>query len=162
MISIGASAFSDCTHLISVSLPNRVISIEDSAFDGCLNLTSLDIPQSVTSLGLNFIDRCFNMTDLYVYHTTPLAISEETLFLPLQQQATLHVPTGCKEAYMTAPYWKDFSKIVDDITSTGIASITTDDEDDQIFDIKGNRIDNLQHGLNIIKKKNGQIVKILK
>ena len=53
-------------------------------------------------------------------------------------------------------------KIVDDITSTGIASITTDDEDDQIFDIKGNRIDNLQHGLNIIKKKNGQVVKILK
>ena len=72
------------------------------------------------------------------------------------------MPTGCKEAYMTAPYWKDFSKIVDDITSTGIASITTDDEDDQIFDIKGNRIDNLQHGLNIIKKKNGQVVKIFK
>ena len=162
--SIGDDAFYECSSLTEITIPNSVTYIGESAFWGCTNLTSLNIPQSVTSLGLHVIDICFAMTDLYVYHTTPLAIEDETLFLPLpsEQKLTIHVPTGCKEAYMAAPYWKDFSKIVDDITSTGIASITTDDEDDQIFDIKGNRIDNLQHGLNIIKKKNGQVVKILK
>ena len=42
----------------------------------------------------NVIDICFAMTDLYVYHTTPLAIEDETLFLPLpsEQKLTIHVP----------------------------------------------------------------------
>ena len=50
--SIGGSAFSGCTGLTSVTIPNSVTSIDAYAFDGCSGLTSIEIPNSVTSIGL--------------------------------------------------------------------------------------------------------------
>ena len=49
--SIGDYAFSDCTGLTSISIPNSVTSIGDYAFYGCTGLTSITIPSSVTSIG---------------------------------------------------------------------------------------------------------------
>lgn len=51
VISIGNSAFYDCTGLTSISIPNSVTSIGDYAFYGCSGLTSITIPNSVTSIG---------------------------------------------------------------------------------------------------------------
>ena len=48
---IGEWAFSDCTGLISVSIPDSVKSIGDGAFSGCTGLTSVDIPDSVKFIG---------------------------------------------------------------------------------------------------------------
>ena len=47
--SIGQGAFSGCTGLTSVTIPNSVTSIE-GAFSGCTGLTSVTIPNSVTSI----------------------------------------------------------------------------------------------------------------
>ena len=47
---IGADAFSDCTELISVTIPNSVTKIGWSAFEGCTSLTSVTIPKSVTGI----------------------------------------------------------------------------------------------------------------
>ena len=49
--SIGYEAFSDCTGLTSITIPNSVTSIESSAFRDCTGLTSIEIPNSVTSIG---------------------------------------------------------------------------------------------------------------
>ena len=49
--SIGSGAFSWCSGLISVEIPNSVTSIGSSAFYGCSDLTSVTIPNSVTSIG---------------------------------------------------------------------------------------------------------------
>ena len=43
MESIGVEAFSGCTGLISIHLPESVEIVEDSAFDGCSALTSIYI-----------------------------------------------------------------------------------------------------------------------
>ena len=47
---IGFGAFSDCTDLTSVTIPNSVTSIGAYAFSGCSGLTSITIPNSVTSI----------------------------------------------------------------------------------------------------------------
>jgi hypothetical protein len=47
---IGESAFSDCSGLTSVTIPNNVTSIGDESFYSC-NLTSVTIPEGVTSIG---------------------------------------------------------------------------------------------------------------
>ena len=49
--SIGGSAFSNCSSLTSVELPNSVTSIGSYAFSGCSSLTSVELPNSVTSIG---------------------------------------------------------------------------------------------------------------
>ena len=50
IISIADYAFSGCTGLTSINIPNSVTSIGDYAFNGCTGLTSINIPNSVTSL----------------------------------------------------------------------------------------------------------------
>lgn len=48
---IGDYAFSSCSKLTSVKIPNSITSIGDSAFFKCSNLTNIVIPDSVTSIG---------------------------------------------------------------------------------------------------------------
>ena len=49
--SIANSAFSRCTGLTEINIPNSVTSIGNYAFEGCSGLTSITIPNSVTSIG---------------------------------------------------------------------------------------------------------------
>ena len=56
VISIEYGAFSNCTNLKSVSIPNGVNNIEEFAFSGCTNLNNITIPVSVTSIGYSAFD----------------------------------------------------------------------------------------------------------
>ena len=56
--SIGNSAFSHCTRLTSVTIPDSVTSIGNSAFSGCSGLTSVTIPDSVTSIDSYAFKNC--------------------------------------------------------------------------------------------------------
>lgn len=60
---IGASAFKDCTDLISVTIPNSVTHIGKYAFYVCTNIRSLTIGSSVISIGI----RAFSYYDYSYY-----------------------------------------------------------------------------------------------
>ena len=63
--SIG-SAFWHCTGLTSVTIPNSVTSIGASAFSGCTGLTSVTIPNSVTSIGVFAFSLCTGLTSVTI------------------------------------------------------------------------------------------------
>jgi hypothetical protein len=64
--SIGRSAFSSCSRLTSVSIPDSVTSIGDRAFRYCSNLTSVTIGNSVTSIEGWTFDYCGSLTSVRI------------------------------------------------------------------------------------------------
>ena len=64
--SIGWGAFGNCSGLTSVTIPNSVTSIGGSAFEGCSGLTSVTIPNSVTSIGHWAFSDCSGLTSVTI------------------------------------------------------------------------------------------------
>ncbi len=64
--SIGSNAFNGCSGLTSVTIPDSVTSIGDSAFRGCSRLTSIEIPDSVTSIGENAFQYCSGLKSVTI------------------------------------------------------------------------------------------------
>ena len=59
--SIGNSAFSYCSSLSSITLPESLTSIGDFAFKSCRSLTAIIIPEEVTSIGDYAFIGCNNL-----------------------------------------------------------------------------------------------------
>ena len=64
--SIGYHAFEDCTSLTSITIPNSVTSIGGYAFAYCSSLTSITIPNSVTSIGYRAFYKCTSLTSITI------------------------------------------------------------------------------------------------
>ena len=64
--SIGSSAFSFCSDLTSVTIPNNVTSIGGYAFLLCTSLSSITIPNSVTSIGDRTFYGCSGLTSVTI------------------------------------------------------------------------------------------------
>ena len=64
--SIGNNAFSNCSSLTSVTIPNSVKSIETGAFRECTALKSVTIPSSVTSIGGDAFNGCSRLTSVTI------------------------------------------------------------------------------------------------
>jgi len=64
--AIGEHAFSECTGLTSVTLPNSVTTIEKSAFYKSTSMTSVNIPSSVTEIGEEAFLGCSSLTSVII------------------------------------------------------------------------------------------------
>ena len=64
--SIGRSVFSGCSGLTSVDIPDGVTTIGNYAFNGCKALTSVDIPNSVTTIGGYTFYMCTGLTSVKI------------------------------------------------------------------------------------------------
>jgi len=66
VVTIGGSAFSSCSALTSITIPNSVTSIGSYAFNGCSSLTSVTIGESVTSIGDYAFNGCSSLTSVTI------------------------------------------------------------------------------------------------
>ena len=64
--SIGDHAFSWCTDLTEITIPEGVTSIGNHAFRGCSSLTQIAIPEGVTSIGNDAFYDCLSLTQIAI------------------------------------------------------------------------------------------------
>ena len=133
--SLGFFTFQDCTGLTSVTIPTSVTSINDGAFYNCRSLGFIEIPEGVVSIGKSAFQDCVNLQTLILpstlnsinqrafYHCklinqiNILASNPPSLYdyddTFSAYSATVKVPKGCKEKYINASVWKNFTNIID-------------------------------------------------
>ena len=137
--SIGNKAFYKCSRLTSVTINSDAVmskdysvsddlatifgtevkefiigegvtSIGGRSFMNFYGLTSVTIPSSVTSIGNYAFYNC-ELTSVYSYMETPPSIDYDTF--SNRKNATLYVPCGCKAAYESKSYWREFKEIIE-------------------------------------------------
>ena len=124
--SIEYEAFKHCTELTSVEIPNSVTSIGEYAFSGCTGLTSIEIPGSVTSIGSSAFSGCTGLTSVtsLIPANELFAINSYVFSGVDKTTCTLYVPYGAKETYAATEYWNKFANIIEfepgDGETTGI------------------------------------------
>ena len=76
----------------NVILGNSVVSIDYGAFSNCSSLTSINIPEKVTSIGLDVFRGCDSLTSFYI----PEGVTsiEGGAFIDCQSLASVYIPEG--------------------------------------------------------------------
>ena len=90
--SIGTSAFNGCSALSSITIPNGVTDIEYGTFYDCSSLTSVIIPNSVTSIGNAAFYNCSSLT----YITIPNSVTSigEGTFYGCSSLTSITIPNS--------------------------------------------------------------------
>ena len=105
--SIGDYVFSGCSSLTSVNIPNGVTSIGSSAFQNCSSLTSVTIPNSVTSIGNSTFYGCYSLTSVTCLANTPPSLGIY-VFNSTPSNKVLYVPCGSVEVYSSNSSWASY------------------------------------------------------
>ena len=114
--SIGERAFSMCSALTSISIPDRVTSIGERAFLGCKSLTGIIIPDGVTSIGDGAFSWCMSLTTIEVGEGNVNFTEVNGVLFNAEKTVLLTYPASKTGANYTIP---------DGVTSIGISAFTT-------------------------------------
>ncbi len=128
--SIGDYAFSYCSSLTSITIPNSVTSIGEWAFSDCSSLTSITIPNSVTSIGDYAFSYCIYLTSITIEATTPPTLG--TSVFKETKLAAFYIPDNTLSAYKEA--WGTDYNFVNNENTLTIHVETPGTLSDKIFD----------------------------
>lgn len=90
--SIGSQAFIYCESLTSIVIPDGVLTIEDHAFSDCYSLTSVTMSDSVTSIGWSAFSYCLKLQSVRLSES--LTVLEEDLFSSCQKLTSVQIPNS--------------------------------------------------------------------
>lgn len=168
--AISNRAFTNFSALTSVTIPNSVTEIGISAFGGCTNLMTITIGSGVTSIGSfafakdnGFYSRTRTDNDVLKVFCKAETVPETNRYAfegSNIDQGLLIVPDNAVAAYQAVAPWNGFGTISGETDYSGIEGIYMDSVNARIYDLRGNHLENLHKGVNIIKKNNGTIKKV--
>ena len=128
--SIGRDAFSNCSSLTSIIIPNSVTSIGSYAFSYCSSFTSITIPNSVTSIEEGAFWNCSSLTSITIEATTPPTLG--TSVFEYTKLAAIYIPDNTLSAYKEA--WGTDDIFVNSENTLTIHVETPGTLSDKIFD----------------------------
>ena len=133
----------------SITVKNGTLGIAYSAFSGCTGMTSITIPNSVIVMGKfdnryggsdpNYSDvlksfgffkhgtfsDCINLKTIFSEIKSPTEI-EQVFSADTYANATLYVPMGSKDTYSEASGWKEFKEIKEFINDNEVTCVIED------------------------------------
>ena len=117
--SIGEYAFSDCSNLASVTIPEGVTSIGSGAFEMCISLASVTIPEGVTSIGNSAFYGCSSLASV----TIPEGVTSigNSAFEGCSSLASVTIPEGVTSIGRSA--FSDCSSLASVTIPEGVTSI---------------------------------------
>ena len=98
---IGAWAFYDCSSLTVITLPESLTSIGDYAFFGCTGLTSVTIPGSVTSIGKATFGECASIKSITIPFVGATKDGTKNTSFNYIFRGALGVPSSLKNVVIT-------------------------------------------------------------
>ena len=111
-VTVASCAFSSCSNLTEVSLPDSLTYISDSAFEHCYNLENVDLPDSITHIGSNAFLNCARFTKITIpstvnyvgYHAFYRCSNLKTVVIKDGATGCSYFE-GCDITYATIPAW---------------------------------------------------------
>ena len=121
---IGAGAFSNCTALASVAIPDSVTGIGDTAFCGCSNLTGVAIGSGLSNIGYHAFFACPSLGAFTVNSSNTTYSSPDGVLYDLNQTMLVLYPAGKRDTSYTIS--NGVSRIGEDAfaCSTNLVSVT--------------------------------------
>ena len=117
--SIGNNAFSYCTGLTNVIVPDSVTSIGNEAFYGCNSLTSIVIPDSVTNIDNKAFNNCSGLTSVTI--GSGVTSIGESAFQGCSGLTSINIPNSVTSIGNYALEWCD--GLTNVIIGSGVTSI---------------------------------------
>lgn len=152
---IGIEAFYGCRKLTKFPMPTSVISIGAYAFQECSGLTDIIFPNSVTSIGAFALYGCSNLKSIQSLNPIPPTCVENSLYNCYN--IPLIVADSASEKYATALEWCKFV----DIQEAGIEGVQPNVNITELsrYDINGRLLSAPTIGVNIVKMSDGSTKK---
>ena len=113
------SAFASCTSLTNITIPNSVTHILNNAFENCTSLTNITIPESVIEIGYAAFLHCVSLISVNVKATPPPSL-DYTGFFDCNNYFIVYVPTESFEVYKKTDYWKNLNLSIETIPNNQI------------------------------------------
>ena len=146
--TIYSCAFDECFNLKQLVIPNSVSYLDGWSFAYCTSLTNVTLGEEIPSINGVFVN-CDSILSITSLNPIPPSASWSLPNIDFSQ-ATLSVPSGSKEAYQNASFWKNFTNIVE-IDPSGVQTITLDKGiNAPVYDLNGRKLKEPSKGINII------------
>lgn len=164
------SMFAGCSALVKLNFEanSALESIGDYAFSGCTALKNISLPYTLNYIANNAFNGC-KLKSIYNYMPVPYGFTDKgsnTVISWITKDVTVYVLPQYLETYKADPLWGscNIQPMDDEHIALGIGSVAADGGKmpAAIYDLNGNRVQNLQKGLNIVRQQDGSVVKIYK
>ena len=136
---IDASAFSNCTALTTITIPEGVEWLNNDCFRECTNLTNATLPSTLVTVSSPFFN-CHKLKTVTCLTVAPPYPQGSSLHGDIGSNGcTLRVPRWSVADYQKANRWNEFNVVpIDSLpaTITAVSHVTIDNSDGQAADYK--------------------------